>query len=266
MGRPKGSKNKNKLANPSGSGARKAVPTNFADTSLGAGTASGSKTRSRSKSKSRSRNTAAPKPDWSTLRYGILLGETKAIKKAFPTQDDALGYVKSLPVTKQAKAKLVTVHTLKVETSISILPVNAPSTTITIGQKALSSCDARELTRNIGIGADALRNPAPAITAALNKVTDMALQAGAAKAAAKAPPVAKAAPKPAPAAHPAKGNGSSSSKSSRLDLIAARAAKLGHTPAGSAKADVALVAATELAVEEPDEPEEDAPDLSEEAE
>lgn len=69
--------------------------------------------------------TRPPKPDWAAQPHGVILGDSRSVKKAFSTEAEALNYIRSLNVTKQSKAKIVTVRAVSVQTSVSILPVSA---------------------------------------------------------------------------------------------------------------------------------------------
>jgi len=61
-------------------------------------------------------------PDLDANKYGILIGGLK-IKRVFPTQADAVEFVKTLSYAKAQKARLVLVLGLKVETRVKVQPL-----------------------------------------------------------------------------------------------------------------------------------------------
>jgi len=52
--------------------------------------------------------------------YGLCFKGSDRIKKTFPTSQEALEYVKALPVTKAVGTRLVTIHNLTIETKVVI--------------------------------------------------------------------------------------------------------------------------------------------------
>jgi len=72
------------------------------------------------KPRARLRSKAAP--DLDANKYGILIGGLK-IKRVFPTQADAVEFVKTLSYAKAQKARLVLVLGLKVETRVKVQPL-----------------------------------------------------------------------------------------------------------------------------------------------